>query len=295
MCAWAVSDRLPSCLATLLINLLVPRHLPPAGILQIIHYPVNHFPARNATRDLLAQLTGRQLQSSAFNSAEVLGFFVATLGLSLVGCRAFTTSPFLSAGSRCAHMATLVHCQHAMSASRAAAMLSGVGCVHSLLTASMACWTPRPASALQVITDLGQVFKLIGGSCGSFFIFGMPGAFCLQVRCCIVACCQPIVAPYCCGGEGMLVQKTTAAISLYDYLRSTSFAQYAYSKHITAREGLQESLLADEEAREVPRPGGSQTQYHVLASKLFWAGVLLLIFAVGLLSLTIYSLVSPST
>lgn len=154
------------------------------GIIQIIHYPVNHFPARNATRDLLAQLTGRQLQSSAFNSAEVLGFFVATLGLSLV------------------------------------------------------------------ITDLGQVFKLIGGSCGSFFIFGMPGAFCLQ---------------------------------------------YAYSKHITAREGLQESLLADEEAREVPRPGGSQTQYHVLASKLFWAGVLLLIFAVGLLSLTIYSLVSPST
>ncbi|KAL4855593.1 putative sodium-coupled neutral amino acid transporter 7 [Chlorella vulgaris] len=151
------------------------------GIIQIIHYPVNHFPARNATRDLLAQLTGRQLQSSAFNTAEVLGFFAATLGLSLV------------------------------------------------------------------ITDLGQVFKLIGGSCGSFFIFGMPGAFCLQ---------------------------------------------YAYSKHITAREGLQESLLADEEAREVPRPGGSQMQYHVLASKLFWAGVLLLIFAVGLLSLTIYSLAS---
>lgn len=27
----------------------------------------------------------------------------------------------------------------------------------------------------QLVTDLGEVFKLIGGSCGAFFIFGMPG------------------------------------------------------------------------------------------------------------------------
>lgn len=37
------------------------------------------------------------------------------------------------------------------------------------------------ASRPQLVTDLGSVFKVIGGSCGAFFIFGMPGAFCLQV------------------------------------------------------------------------------------------------------------------
>lgn len=51
---------------------------------QIIHYPVNHFPARNATRDLLAQLTGRQFTSTTYNVTEVLAFFAATLALSLV-------------------------------------------------------------------------------------------------------------------------------------------------------------------------------------------------------------------
>ena len=33
----------------------------------------------------------------------------------------------------------------------------------------------------QLVSDLGQVFKLIGGSTGAFFIFGMPGAFLIQV------------------------------------------------------------------------------------------------------------------
>lgn len=46
------------------------------------------------------------------------------------------------------------------------------------------------AGALQLVTDLGQVFKLIGGSCGAFFIFGMPGALCLQVRCCCRRRCR---------------------------------------------------------------------------------------------------------
>ena len=49
-----------------------------------MHYPVNHFPARNAIRDLLVQLTGRSFEGWRFNTAEVLAFYAATLVLSLV-------------------------------------------------------------------------------------------------------------------------------------------------------------------------------------------------------------------
>ncbi len=49
-----------------------------------VHYPVNHFPARNAIRDLLVQLTGRSFEGWRFNTAEVLAFYAATLVLSLV-------------------------------------------------------------------------------------------------------------------------------------------------------------------------------------------------------------------
>lgn len=53
---------------------------------------------------------------------------------------------------------------------------------------------------MQLVSDLGQVFKLIGGSTGAFFIFMMPGAFLIQVGspfnalgscCCLPACLQP--------------------------------------------------------------------------------------------------------
>lgn len=49
-----------------------------------MHYPVNHFPARNASRDLLSQLTGRAFEGWRFNTVEVLVFYAATLTLSLV-------------------------------------------------------------------------------------------------------------------------------------------------------------------------------------------------------------------
>ena len=61
--------------------------VPQTLLSQIIHYPVNHFPARNATRDLLTQLTGRRPLFPGYNTVEVLVFFAATLGLSLVRCR----------------------------------------------------------------------------------------------------------------------------------------------------------------------------------------------------------------
>lgn len=45
------------------------------GVIQIAHYPVNHNPARLATRDMLALLTGRRLFGTRFNIIETLVFF----------------------------------------------------------------------------------------------------------------------------------------------------------------------------------------------------------------------------
>ncbi|KAI7840595.1 hypothetical protein COHA_005745 [Chlorella ohadii] len=184
------------------------------GIIQIVHYPVNHFPARNAIRDLLVQLTGRSFEGWRFNTAEVLAFYAATLVLSLL------------------------------------------------------------------VSDLGQVFKLIGGSTGAFFIFMMPGAFLIQ---------------------------------------------YAYNKHLHLREGAWEPLLADgdeeaeagssaagtaaagaiaaaaaaaagaapQHAQRAQRGARRPEEYHVLSSKLFWAGCVLQLAGLGLLALTIYTLLAP--
>ncbi|PSC71694.1 AAAP family transporter: amino acid [Micractinium conductrix] len=169
------------------------------GVIQIIHYPVNHFPARNATRDLLTQLTGRRPLFPGYNTVEVLVFFAATLGLSLI------------------------------------------------------------------VTDLGQVFKVIGGSCGAFFIFGMPGALLLQ---------------------------------------------YAYNKHLHLQDGslliyrqttVEAPLLGGGEGGE-PSAGESQRaqhaqqasrDHHFLLSKLWWAGCALILLGLGLLALTLYTILAP--
>lgn len=77
-------------------NLHAPRNQPPTSTppLPTPRTPtpnppraVNHAPARNATRDLLTQLTGRSPLFRGFNTVEVLLFFVCTLGLSLVSGR----------------------------------------------------------------------------------------------------------------------------------------------------------------------------------------------------------------
>ena len=103
-----------------------------------------------------------------------------------------------------------------------------------------------------------------------------------------------------------------------------SAAQYAYNKHIHLRDGLLEQpLLAGEEGgrgsvgggsgevetgvqtaagQQAARPSGQQQagrqqqggrDYHYLLSKLWWAGVFLILLALGLLSLTIYTLIAP--
>lgn len=80
------------------------------GVLEIASYPVNHFPARAAVRELVAHATGRPMGGRAFDVVETLVFFFATLALALK------------------------------------------------------------------VTNLGAVFSLVGGTCGSIIILGLPGA-----------------------------------------------------------------------------------------------------------------------
>ena len=76
--------------------------------------------------------------------------------------------------------------------------------------------------------------------------------------------------------------------------------QYAWNKHLHLREGrLQQPLLgqAEEEWQAGQHPAAAAAVapagYHFLASKLFWAGVALLLLAGGLLALTLYTLLAP--
>ena len=78
--------------------------------------------------------------------------------------------------------------------------------------------------------------------------------------------------------------------------------QYAWNKHLHLREGhLWQPLLEQEEEGRAGQhqhpaaaaPAGVPASYHFLASKLFWAGIALLLLAGGLLALTIYTLLAP--
>ncbi len=86
--------------------------------------------------------------------------------------------------------------------------------------------------------------------------------------------------------------------------------QYSYNKHLHLREDLQQPLLVAETGTAAAAAAGVQpppqqqqgeqqqqqqqaADYHFLASKLFWAGIALLLFALGLLALTLYTLLAP--
>ncbi|KAL4440716.1 hypothetical protein ABPG77_000425 [Micractinium sp. CCAP 211/92] len=79
------------------------------GLIQVAAYPVNHFPARGAVRDMVHLATGRNPAGAGFVAAETLAFYGATLGIALL------------------------------------------------------------------CSDLGNIFKLVGGTCGSVLILAMPG------------------------------------------------------------------------------------------------------------------------
>ena len=76
--------------------------------------------------------------------------------------------------------------------------------------------------------------------------------------------------------------------------------QYAWNKHLHLREGhLWQPLLGQEEEGQAGQHTAAAAaatvpaSYHFLASKLFWAGIALLLLAGGLLALTIYTLLAP--
>ncbi|GAB4822831.1 hypothetical protein N2152v2_009877 [Parachlorella kessleri] len=54
------------------------------GVIETVHYPVNHNPARSATRDFLSLVTGRKLRGQTFNIIETLFFFSSTLATALL-------------------------------------------------------------------------------------------------------------------------------------------------------------------------------------------------------------------
>ena len=53
------------------------------GLIQLAAYPINHFPARGALRDLAQHVTGHAPAGPGFVAAETLAFFTATLALAL--------------------------------------------------------------------------------------------------------------------------------------------------------------------------------------------------------------------
>ena len=236
------------------------------SIVQIVHYPVNHQPARHAALELLSLATGRQLTRSrlALNAATVV-LYTCTLSISLVREQCGAS---VQARERARRPLT-------PPANRPLDAAPSPG---------------SPLSPVQLVTDLGQVFKLIGGTCGAFFIFGIPGALLLQVLAVRVLRGQW-------GGGG---QRPGHPCRQRPNLRTHPTSarpptplplQYAYSKYLQASEAgeVHEPLLeGGEGATPAPPP-----KYHYLTSKLWWAGVGLILLALALLGLTMYSLVHP--
>lgn len=137
--------------------------------LQIFHYPVNHSPARAAARDLLSQLTGRPFTGRAFNACEVLAYFGATLGTALVRlvlCFPRTAVILFVAPLRvpvCARAGSGAPRWHEHAVLHMPVTLNNPNAVHARPPARLSHAAPTLPTPLQLVSDLGQVFKLIGG------------------------------------------------------------------------------------------------------------------------------------
>jgi sodium-coupled neutral amino acid transporter 7/8 len=177
------------------------------GCIQLISFPVNHFPARAALQDLVAHVWfGDSEQHSSFIQEEQ-------------------------------HMASF---HNPWSLFNIVEVLLFFG---SSLTLAM------------FITDLGLVFKLIGGTGGGILILGIPGALLIQ---------------------------------------------YAVAKHNNSS-GSGNMNRGEGEDQEEPLldsnnggGGGGGEPYSLWFSKLFWAGITLIILNAGLFFLTIYMVVLES-
>lgn len=160
------------------------------GLIQVAAYPVNHFPARGAVRDVVALAAGRTPAGAGFVATETLAFFGATLGIAL------------------------------------------------------AC------------DDLGDIFKLVGGTCGSVLILAMPG-------CLLIAYAR---------------SKATATARCPSPLHQPLLA-----------------AAAEAGAGWGPEPGERPAvqPYRLWRSKLYWSGILLLVLSAALTVLTIATTLHP--
>jgi hypothetical protein len=170
------------------------------GLIQIAAYPVNHFPARAAIRELLHLATGVNCGGPGFVALETLAFFGVTLVLALV------------------------------------------------------------------CSDLGTIFKLLGGTCGSVLIFMMPGA---------------LLAQY--------------AASKHRQSRQQQLQQLREPLLAAAAEAAAEGGGGDDGSGGVAAAGGlaQPPLYSLWCSKLFWSGMVLLLISVALGLLTIATTIHP--
>ncbi|KAL4457498.1 hypothetical protein ABPG75_012363 [Micractinium tetrahymenae] len=160
------------------------------GLIQVAAYPVNHFPARGAVRDMVHLATGRSPAGASFVAAETLAFFGATLGIALV------------------------------------------------------------------CDDLGNIFKLVGGTCGSVLILTMPG-------CLLVA---------------------YARSKALGSRRASCLREPLLPAAAEAGAAVGDGAVQGE---------GSMQPYCLWQSKLFYSGLLLLALSVALTVLTIATTVHP--
>lgn len=109
------------------------------------------------------------------------------------------------------------------------------------------------------VTDLGLVFKLLGGTGGGILILGIPGALLLQYA----------------------VEKHT----------TTTTTTISNREERGEGDGQGEPLLGS--SNNINASTGEPSVYSLWFSKLFWAGIILVLLNVGLFFMTIYMVVVP--
>ena len=130
------------------------------------------------------------------------------------------------------------------------------------------------------VTDLGTIFRLVGGTGGSVLIFTMPGLLLMQYA----------YSKHVQSRRGAAAAAALAA----EWLPAPAGGGAA-----AAEEGGAAAAAAAAEAAPGAGPGapGAGPQgvalYSFWASKLWWSGVLLVLLSAALCFITVYTIVSP--